>query len=310
MAAVRWMAALGRHGTTVLFGSIFLGLLLPSAASFLRPTLPAFVFLLLFISLLRVDWTALGQVLRRPFLIGGLVVGLMIAAPVVTWVLLLPLPIPEGLRTGIVLMAAGPPILGATAIAFLLRLDGAVTLVVCLCCTLLTPITVPPVALILLGLDLDISLLSFMGRLGILVGVSLLLAVAVRRKVGSVVLARNHELLDGLVVLCMVGFAVAIMEGVTDTAMVDPQRVALWTLAGLAANPLLQVLGYAGTRFLGRNRGLTVGLMMGNRNMGLLLAALPAGADPGVALFFAVAQIPMYTLPALQKRLYQRIART
>jgi BASS family bile acid:Na+ symporter len=108
----------------------------------------------------------------------------------------------------------------------------------------------------------------------------------------------------------MVGFAVAIMEGVTDTAMVDPQRVALWTLAGLAANPLLQVLGYAGTRFLGRNRGLTVGLMMGNRNMGLLLAALPAGADPGVALFFAVAQIPMYTLPALQKRLYQRIART
>lgn len=310
MAAARWMAALGRHGTTVLFASIFLGLLVPPAASFLRPILPAFVFLLLFISLLRVDWSAMGQLLRRPFLISGLVVGLMIAAPIVTWVLLLPLPIPGELRTGIVLMAAGPPILGATAIAFLLRLDGAVALVVGLTCTLLTPITVPPVALLLLDLDLNISVMSFMARLGALVGVSLLLALVVRRKIGSGVLAQNHELLDGLVVFCMVGFAVAIMDGVTETAMVDPKRVVLWTLAGLAANPLLQILGYGGAAFLGRNRVLTVGLMTGNRNMGLLLAALPAGADPGVALFFAVAQIPMYTLPALQKRLYRRFART
>jgi BASS family bile acid:Na+ symporter len=41
--------------------------------------------------------------------------------------------------------------------------------------------------------------------------------------------------------------------------------------------------------------------------MGLLLAALPAGVDPDIALFFALAQIPMYVLPALIRPLVRRL---
>ena len=50
-----------------------------------------------------------------------------------------------------------------------------------------------------------------------------------------------------------------------------------------------------------------MGLVTGNCNMGLLLAALPRGADPDVALYFAVAQLPMYMLPALVAPLYRRL---
>src|SRR3546814_18528910 len=59
--------------------------------------------------------------------------------------------------------------------------------------------------------------------------------------------------------------------------------------------------------WLGRRRALTVGLISGNCNMGLLLAAFPPGTDGDVVLYFAVAQIPMYMLPALLLPLYRRL---
>jgi BASS family bile acid:Na+ symporter len=54
-------------------------------------------------------------------------------------------------------MAAAPPILSAAPIAMILGLDGALALVVGLTATLLTPLTVPPLALALLGLQIDIG---------------------------------------------------------------------------------------------------------------------------------------------------------
>jgi len=52
---------------------------------------------------------------------------------------------------------------------------------------------------------------------------------------------------------------------------------------------------------------LTVGFCGGNRNMGILLAVLPAATAADTLMFFAVAQIPMYVLPALLAPLYRVI---
>ena len=81
--------------------------------------------------------------------------------------------------------------------------------------------------------------------------------------------------------------------------------MALWLVAAFLANPLLQALGTLAFAWLGRRRALTVGLMTGNCNMGLLLAALPPGADFDVVLFFALAQVPMYMLPRLLLPVYR-----
>jgi BASS family bile acid:Na+ symporter len=48
-------------------------------------------------------------------------------------------------------------------------------------------------------------------------------------------------------------------------------------------------------------------LQSGNRNMGLVLVALQGKAGLDVLVFFALSQIPMYTLPALLKPLYARL---
>ena len=51
---------------------------------------------------------------------------------------------------------------------------------------------------------------------------------------------------------------------------------------------------------------LTLGFVSGNRNMGLLLAVLPAGLDPDIVLYFALAQFPIYVFPLMLKPFYGR----
>lgn len=42
---------------------------------------------------------------------------------------------------------------------------------------------------------------------------------------------------------------------------------------------------------------LTVGLILGNRNVGVVWSALGAAASPRRALYFAATQLPIYILP-------------
>src|SRR3546814_14903980 len=89
-------------------------------------------------------------------------------------------------------MAAAPPILSAAPIAMILGLDGALALVVGLIATLLTPLTVPPLAFVLLGLELDLGAMEFMARLGVAVVVAVAAAVVIRRAARkSVVLGKR-----------------------------------------------------------------------------------------------------------------------
>jgi BASS family bile acid:Na+ symporter len=51
---------------------------------------------------------------------------------------------------------------------------------------------------------------------------------------------------------------------------------------------------------------LTVGLILGNRNVGLVWSALGAAASPRMALYFAATQFPIYLLPRLIETLIGR----
>lgn len=53
-----------------------------------------------------------------------------------------------------------------------------------------------------------------------------------------------------------------------------------------------------------------IGYGSGQRNMGLLVAALGAGVPPTTFLFFALAQFPIYLLPWLLRGVAAKIKRT
>ena len=302
------LAFLGRHATSVLFIGVFLGLAWPDLAALLRPLFAATVALLLFATLLRMDWPGLSRYARQPGLIVIIVLWLLAGSSLLVLALVRLSPLPESLDTALVLMAASPPILSAAALAILLRLDAPLALVAILVSTLLVPLTLPPLALALLGLRLDIGLIDFMLRLGLLIGGAFVAALIVRRWLGTRRLAEMAVPLDGSIVLIMLIFAIAIMDGVTARLIDEPGKVALWIAAAFVANPLLQLAGALAFAWLGRSRALTIGLMSGNCNMGLLLATLPATGNSDVLLFFALAQLPIYMLPALLRPIYRRAA--
>jgi BASS family bile acid:Na+ symporter len=307
---LRILTFLGGHATWMLFAGVFIGLALPGLASLARPLLAPAVVTILCATLLRVDWRAMGEYARRPVLATLLTIWLMLVSPVVTWLILKAVPGPQPLEIALVLMAAAPPILAAAAIALMLGLDGALALVAGMVATLLTPLTLPPLALALLGLDLEIGVWTFMGRLGAIIGVAFAAALGIRKFLGNERIVKLSMPLDGLVVILLLVFAVAIMDGVTETLLSRPLTVLLWLAAAFVANPLLQLLGMMAFCWLGRRGALTAGLITGNCNMGLILAALPPEADFDVVLYFAIAQIPMYMLPALILPLYRRLLAT
>jgi BASS family bile acid:Na+ symporter len=102
-------------------------------------------------------------------------------------------------------------------------------------------------------------------------------------------------------------FAIGIMEGVTALALEHPGYVIGATIASFAANVVLQAVGALAWLRQGMRRALTVGLLTGNRNMGLVLVALGGDASLELVAFFAVAQIPMYVLPGLLLPTYRRL---
>ena len=180
-------------------------------------------------------------------------------------------------------------------------------MVVIVVTTALIPFTLPTVALSLLGLKIDIDLATFMLRLALMVGGAFAAALALRRLVPRQTLAANARMLDGISVATLVVFALAIMDGVTAVALARPGYVLLVTVAAFCANIVLQCLGTLAALRLGMRSAITVGLMTGNCNMGLVMVALADKADFDVIVFFAMAQIPMYMLPALLSPVYARL---
>ena len=107
--------------------------------------------------------------------------------------------------------------------------------------------------------------------------------------------------------MLMLVFAIAIMDGVTARLAADPLYVGALLAIAFLVQALLQAATALGFLWLGRRAAFTVGFLAGNRNMGLLLAVLPTGLHPDIVLYFALAQFPIYILPALLKPLYARL---
>ncbi|GAA0587343.1 hypothetical protein [Caenispirillum bisanense] len=296
-----------RQSRWFLAGSVFAGLALPDLAAALRPLLPPAVAVLLVLSMLRMDWTAVLAYGRRPGRVGLALAWVLIGAPAAVALAVAALPISPGLQAAVILMAASAPIMSSPALAVLLGLDASLALVVVVGSTLLMPLTAPWAADLLAHLPLDIPTWELMVRLAGLVAGSVAAALVLRRLLGRARLVAWGAGIDAASVVFLVLFAIAIMDGVTAELLANPARTLLIILGSFAANLGLQAAGAVLFWRTGRQAALTVGLVSGNCNMALLLAVLPAGVDADVPLYFALGQFPIYILPALLTPLYRRL---
>ena len=305
----RLLTFVGRHGAPVLACGVFAGLIWPELAHWFRPLLVPAVFIVVTLAMIRLDWTAMAAYGRRPLMTGAVLAWLVIACPLLMWAAVTVAEPPQALGTALILKVMSPPVIASVAIALLLGLDAALAIVVTVAAMFLVPLTLPPAALALLGLEIDIGLTDFMLRLALLVGGGGLLATIVRRLAPPEWLRERATQIDGCAVMFFLVFGVAIMDGVTATLVERPAFFALYVGAAFVANLVFQVFGVGAFWWLGRQQALTIGLASGNRNLALLMAVLVDSAEFDVLLFFAVGQLPIYILPAALAPAYRRLLR-
>ena len=301
---------LAKHATVFLAASVLAGFALPDLAAWLRPALGPIVVANLTTALIRLDFGQVASYSRRPILLSSAITFLLIVSPLLMWAALGGNYLPAGLAAGLILMCAAPPITSAPAFALILGLEAEFSVFVVIASHLLVPLTLPLLALEILGLDIELSFADLMLRLTLLVGGSLALTFLLKRFfLSPAFIARNGKRIEGLSVIGLILFAIAVMDGVAATSLARPELALLTVTTAFAANIGLQIIGSLVYWRSGHRLALTMGHMTGNCNMGLVLATLGDNPPLEVALFFALAQLPMYMLPSVCRPIYRRLLR-
>ena len=163
------LAALGRHGSLILPIGVFIGLLLPPLAALMKPLLIPGIIGPFIIALLRMDWQKLADYARQPSLTMMLLIWLLFVSPFLINALLSWFPLAEGLHDSLVLAAAASPLMASASLALIIGLDAPLAVVLTFAATALVPFTLPPIALHLLGIEIDIAVGELMLRLGLLI---------------------------------------------------------------------------------------------------------------------------------------------
>lgn len=306
LAALAW---LGRQGTLALSLSVFVGIALPPLAAVLKHVFVEALLALLTLAFLRVDPDSLLAQFRRPGLVVAASLWTLLVVPALICGAALGFGMPQvsgAIFLALVLQAVAPPIIGSPALAALMGLDAALSLATLIVATAATPLTVPLLAALFAGATLDISPLWLGLKLLAMLGGTAFLAYAIRRIMGAEWVARQSGPIDGLSVIALFVFAIGLMDGVGGHILARPLLVAGLTVFVYALSAVLIVATCLIFHRAGRSAALALGLAVGSRNMGLMVAAA-GGAVPELTwLYFAVAQFPIYTLPHLLKPFIHR----
>ncbi|WP_417671748.1 sodium:proton symporter [Roseibium sp.] len=299
LSALGWI---GRRGTYALTASVLIGMTLPGLSALARPYLSHAVFLLLVVAFLRVDPAAVRAKVRRPAIIVLAAIWMMVVVPalVIAGLSLFGLrEMDPQLLLILFLISCPPSVMSAPAFIYLMGLDGALSLALLVLVTVLAPLTAPAAAEFLLGSSAHLDSLDLALRLAGLLGGSMSVAAILRRLLGPARIVAGRSQIDGINVLVLLFFAVAAMDGVAASLIGRPGLTLFFIVLTFAA-AFLQI----GVTLLvfspaSRSDAFAIAHSAGNRNMGLMVAAL-GGSLPDLAwLWFALGQLPIYMLPMI-----------
>ena len=309
-----FLSFLGRHVMTAMVVGVFIGLMVPTLATFMRPFLAPSVWVLLLVSLLRVD---VGEGLHHLNRLGRILVLLfcfLVILPVVMYLVLSFTSLPSGVIGAMVLAAGSSVLISTPTFAVLMGLDGAIVLLVMLGSTLLLPLTLPTVALLLLDLQLEMNNWELMGRLIALIGSALAFAAIIRKIFGEVRIANHARALDGVAVVTLIIFAVAIMDGFVNRLLAEPGFIIFVTAMSFLVYVGLSIVMAIALSFIvpewGKRVNFSIAFAAGARNLGIIIAVLPANGDPDMLVYFAAGQFPIYIMPAIIRPIMLRMLGT
>lgn len=305
IAALEWIGARARW---VLAVGAFAALLLQDLAATLRPLLPLFVALIYALAMVRVDLLAVARRAISPRRLGRTVmvsIALIGLTPVILWALGHGIGLDAPMVEAMVYGNAAPPIASAAAICLLLGLDAAFALEVSIVASFLTPLIGPAVTVLLLGDAVPLDGTALALRLAAMIAAGAAIAMIGRYLIGPETIDRRKLVFDGLGAAGMLVFIIPIFDGVTAQIIGAPLlALAVLALAAIPNFAMQIAITLAGHRIASHETAGSAGLMWGNRNVSLYLAALPE--SPLFTLYVALYQFPMYVTPLVMRRFFTR----
>ena len=301
--ALRW---LGRNVTRAMAVSVAVGLAIQPLAALLKPALTSAVFVLMVLAFLRIEPRALSAVFVRPWAVALASLWIMVLTPLALCLAFRWFGASGGILLGLVLQAAAPPVLSATTFSAILGLDAALSLATLIVTTAMTPLTVPLFVAAFSGADVTLDPIALAFRLAAFLGGTFVVAVVLRRLIGAERVAGASGEIDGMSVIMLIFFGIAIMDGVTGRFLSEPGIVLALTALSFVLALGLYALTTLAFRPLGIERALGLGFSGAHRNIAIMLAA--GGALPETTwLYFAVAQFPIYLVPLMITPFVHRI---
>jgi hypothetical protein len=307
---LRALAWLGRQGTRAIAALVFIGIALPPLGQLLKPFVTEAIFLLLCISFMRVDIGELRDHLRRPGIVLGATAWTTCGVPLIFGVI--------GRVTGfdaaspdlflaLMLQAAASPMMASPALAAVMGLDATLVLITLVTSTAVVPITAPLFAYAFFGQILTLSPLDLGLKLFSILTGSLLVALAIRWAVGAAAIRRHRDPINGINIVILLVFVAAVMGNVAGSLWANPMQTIELTMLTFAIFLGLLAVTALMFRRIGRERALALGLMVSQRNMGLMLAATNGMLPNLTWLYFALSQFPIYLSPQLLQPLVRSL---
>lgn len=307
---LRALVWLGGQGTRAVAAVVFIAVAVPPLGALLRPYVTEAILVLLCMSFMRVDLAALYGHLRRPALVATATAWTTIGVPLIVGLIAHATGLDSsapGLFLAMMLQGMASPMMAAPALAALMGLDATLVLVTLVSATAVVPFTASLYASLFLGGMLSISPLALGLKLLGVLATSLFAATLIRWTFGAEAIQRQKRPIDGFNIIILLIFASAIMGDVAHDLVADPAFTI--GIAALAFTVYFTLLALTTLLFrrIGYERALALGLMVSQRNLGLMLAATAGALPPTTWLYFAMTQFPIHLAPYMLMPIARRL---
>lgn len=301
------------HAMTLMTGAMIAGLLLPDLSRFMRPALEPAILLMLTIALVRLNWSALGTYCRRPVLAAIAVIWVLVLSPLLVLgatglAAAMGVVLPAALVIALVVNAGAPPLTAAISIAQMLGLDAPLTVFITVASMLLLPLTMAPMLLWLLDIEIRIDLAAFYARVCLFILLPFLIAGLVRWRTPADWLDRNARCIDGIQVLVIFTFVLGVMDGALARLLADPATALLYAVSAFSLNAGFNLAGVAAFWWMGRQAAYAMGIASGSRNMALMYAIAGTVLGTDYLFYMAMAQFAICLMPLIGTPIYRRLA--
>jgi hypothetical protein len=296
---------LNRRATSLMAGSVLLGLIWQDLARALAPWVLYASMATIFISALRLDERLLIQWLRRPALPVVIVIWTTLLIPALALLITRWVPMPQSAASALMLITATAPIISVGTYCLLLGTDTELLSLAVLPATALSVLSAPlfAAAVGLPGIEPSAMALTLLG----VVGISLGGAGLVRLKVPLSGVLRIGPVLD-VVMLAMVSVvAVGVTDGLRAVLFESGALLVYAVVVALLINGLQQGLsGWVFGLLQPARIAASVALVAGFRNMALLLGLTLGRVDRETQLILVAGQLMLFLLPWPMRHVYQR----